>query len=301
MGRTRLRGIELAGLRLAVESPQDFVWDWATGGLAELSCAADEPDIHVGVSCGDIMPPKWDPITYSFEGGSFDVAMVDEEWWVGVHSRGRRFERLVRFNKSFTQGDVVIAPGAEETLSHPLDGPLLDWLMTHAVIERGGLVLCGSAILDSGSALAVLSVGSHSMNVSSGGESWDGCTPILTPGSRFAVYPSEDGFRVHALPGADFEAGLTLQGRLKAIHVLDTTTQAGIELLESEDAMEAVLSRTCAPVHAPDLANKILTTASRVADRIPMARLGIPRQNTKSPFVWGGRETALGFAMPALG
>jgi hypothetical protein len=77
MGRTRLRGIELAGIKLAVQSPPEFEWDWPEQDLAALSVAASDPDVYVGVSVSAVNVPDWDPITYSYESGTFDIGQVD--------------------------------------------------------------------------------------------------------------------------------------------------------------------------------------------------------------------------------
>ena len=121
MERTDFRVIEWAGLNIAVESTEDSDWDWSSPGLEERPCADSEVDIHVRVSCGETVPPLWDPIHYSLDGGSFDVDLVDGEWWVAVHTHEKRFERLARFNRGLTEGEVVITRGSEGGLAHPLD------------------------------------------------------------------------------------------------------------------------------------------------------------------------------------
>ena len=299
MGRTRLRSIELAGLRIAVESTHEYDWDWpAAGGLSDRACSSAGADIRVAISCGEITPPSWDPISYAFEGGSFDVALVDEEWWVGVHAQGRRFERLARFNRSLTEGEVILAPGMQAGLTHPLEGPMLDWLLTHAIMERGGLVLAGSAILDSGSALAVLSADSKAVGAACEGSNWDGSVPRVTPGARFVVRPVGDDFRAYALSFDTYEDETRLQGDLKAIHMVDRTCGVGMTLVESETAMDAVLSRVCVPIHAPELADKILSAVSRLVVRVPVARVGLAEEQCTALFDWGSPKTDLGFAMP---
>lgn len=299
MGRTCLRGIELAGLRLAVESSEEFDWECSGAGLQDLASVATEPDIHVGIRFGEIDAPRWDPVTYSFGGGTFDVGRVGDEWWVAVHAQGRRFERIARFDRELTQGDVTLAPGMQRGLRHPLEGPLLEFLVTHALIERGGLILAGSAILDSGSALALLSAGSQDVGAPFEGSAWDGAAPILTPGPRFAVHAVGDHFRVHGLPGLSDHGDSAIGGRLQAIHVLDSAQTAQMEPLRAQDAVEAVLSCACAPVHAPELTEKILTTAACLASRVPVTRMGFPQEQPVMSFAWGCPETSLGFAAPA--
>ncbi len=298
MERTGFRVIEWAGLSIAVDSSEDLVWDWSDRGLEERACSGSEVDIHVGVSCGEIVPPHWDPITYSFDGGSFDVDLVDGQWWIAVHAQGRRFERLARFNRGLTEGEVVIAEGFERGLAHPLDGPVLDWLVTHAIMERGGLVLQGSAILESGTAFAMLNAQPGATDMGFQGSNWDGSVPVMTPGSRFAITPMGEGFRVDALEFDSADRGSSFQGELKAIHLVDQAAQAGMDILDVQTGMEAVLSCVCAPIHAPELADRILAAVARLVARVPVARDAQTETQSPAVFSWGSAQYQMGFAKP---
>ena len=298
MERTGFRVIEWAGLNIAVESNEDLTWDWSGHGLEERVCSRSDLDIRVGVSCGEIAAPHWDPITYSFDGGSFDVDLVDGEWWVAVHAQGRRFERLARFNRGLTEGEVVIARGLESGMAHPLDGPVLDWLVTHAIMERGGLVLQGSAILESGTAFAMLNAQPGAAGMGFEGSNWDGSVPVMTPGSRFAITPVGEGFRVDALEFGTTDRGSSFQGELKAIHLVDQAARAGMDILDVQTGMEAVLSCVCAPIHAPELADRILTTVARVVARVPVARDAHSENQSPAVFSWGSAQSQMGFAKP---
>ena len=120
----------------------------------------------------------------------------------------------------------------------------------------------------------------------------------MTPGPRFAVYRIADHFRVHGLPGFSGYGDSAVEGKLRAIHVLDSAQEAQMEALVAEEAVEAILCRACAPIHAPELTEKILTTASLLASCVPVTRLGLPQERPVVPFAWGCPETALGFAPP---
>lgn len=87
-------------------------------------------------------------------------------------------------------------------------------------------------------------------------------------------------------------------GRLRAVHVLGSAPEAQIEALDAEAAVEAILSRACAPIHAPELTEKILATVSSLVSCVPVTRLSLPRERPVMPFAWGSAETTLGFAMP---
>ncbi len=303
MARTRLRGIELAGTRLAVEAPPGFQWDWPARGLAGLARAPVDADVYVGVSIGFATPPDWEPITYAFDGGTFDIALADDEWWVAVHGT-QRFERVARFNRSFSEGEITIAPGAVANCRHPLDGPLLDLLLTHRLIGDGGLVLAGCAVVLGGRALALLSDGDGSAsvrttNMGAAGRRESERTS-RTPGGRFAVRMCDGVPRVHGLPGSHGHPGACVMGRLDALHLMTRSDKMFASPIDSEDAIQELLQHACAPVHAPDMADLLMRSASAIGRAAPMLRIGVPEERRVVPFDWGRREAAHGFALPGF-
>ena len=48
MGRTKLRGIELAGVRIAIEAPSWCDWSWPAS-LRERVCLASSPDLYLAL------------------------------------------------------------------------------------------------------------------------------------------------------------------------------------------------------------------------------------------------------------
>jgi hypothetical protein len=292
-------------MRLAVEAPPGFAWDWPARGLAQLACAPVEPDVYVGVSIGVASPPAWDPITYSYEGGTFDVGRVGDEWWVAVHRAGRRFERVARFDRSFSEGEVAIAPDALDDCRHPLDGPLLDLLLTHRLIGEGGLVLSGTAVIDRGRALALLTPGDP---CAPGGLSSAGAWMRRerghgneTPGARFGVRVRDGAVRVYGLPGSFGHPDASVTGRLDAFHVLCRADRVFAHPVDVEEAAQQLLQHACAPLHAPDMAEQLLVGAARIAAAVPMLEVGVPAEKRVVSFDWARRETAHGFALPILG
>lgn len=302
MARTRLRGIELAGTRLAVEAPPGFDWDWPESGLARHACAPLDPDVHVGVTIGRVAPPDWDPITYSFEGGTFDVGLVGDEWWMAIHRIDHRFERVACFDRSFSEGVVTISPGAVESCRHPLDGPLLDLLLIHRTIGAGGLVLSGTAIVDRGRALAILSPEDQRIDASRPSlRAWlrkDADGVVQTPGTRFVVRMHDGVARVYGLPGSFGHSEAAVSGRLDAVHLLSRTERVEVDPLSASEAIHALVEHACAPVHAPEMAEQLLDAAESIGGAVPVLRLGVPVEQRVVPFDWGQREASLGFARP---
>jgi len=305
MGRTRLRGIEISGVRLAVEAPPAYAWDWPARGLAQLACAPVDAEVYVGVSIGFLSPPDWDPITYSYEGGTFDVGRVGDEWWVAVHGGGHRYARVARFDRRFSEGEVTIAPVALEHCRHPLDGPLLDLLLVHRIIDEGGLVLSGTAVVDAGRALAVLAPGATATDARGAGlQGWmraDPARTVETPGARFAVRLRDGMSRVFGLPGPHGHPGARVSGRLDGIHLLTRADRLFADPVCVEEATHELLQHACAPLHAPDMAEQLLVAAAAIGEAVPMLRLGVPEEKRVVSFDWTRREAAHGFALPVLG
>ena len=159
-------------------------------------------------------------------------------------------------------------------------------------------MLQGAAVLESGTAFAMLHANPELGGAGFEGSNWDGSAPRMTPGSRFAITPVEDGFRVDALEFGGGKRGLSFQAELKAIHLMDPAADAGMDILDVSTGMDAVLSCVCAPIHAPELADRILGTVARLVARIPVAR---DRQgDSQSPSVasWDIDRSQMGFAKP---
>jgi hypothetical protein len=298
MARTRLRGIKLAGISIAVESPPALTWDWPAEGLGELSCASLEAEVYIGVSVADFPVPCWDPITYAFDRGTFDIGRVADEWWVAVHGAKRRFERLARFNSRFSEGEVWVSPAALDSITHPMEGPLLDILLTHRIIDQGGLVVSGTAIVEKGRACALLGAlaSGDSLNTYA---SEAGLEDVATtPGDRFAIRIAEGQARVHGLPGIGTTAGLDVQGPLRSIHIVGPSETVLIEKMDREVAMGELLQHVYAPVHAPEQTDRLMDLISELTGSISIMRLGQPEEQRVVPFVWGRARAALAFALP---
>jgi len=301
MARTRLRGIELAGIKLAVQSPPEFEWDWPEQDLAALSVAASDPDVYVGVSVSAVNVPDWDPITYSYESGTFDIGQVDGDWVIAVHGRRHRFERVARFDKSFSVGEVAISPGAVTRCAHPLAGPLLDVILLHRVIAEGGLVLTGKAVIENGRAMAFLGFDDVETTEPAGVRSRRAGAAESrrnTPGNRFAIRIQDDQVRVHGLTGANTALEPGVSARLDAVHVVTQSRDVYADPLPAEDATTELLQYVYAPVHDPDRAESLMLAAAQLAEQVPVMRLGMPEEKRVVPFAWGQRHAALAFALP---
>jgi len=306
MGRTRLRGFELGGVRLAVEVPPGFAWDWPESWPPELACAPHDPEVYVGVRVGATSVPRSDAIVYSCEGVSFEIGRAGQDWVVAVHGR-EPFERVAHFDDSFREGEVVISPRAlsfgASGPEHPLQNPLADLIVMHRVIRSGGLVLRGSALIRNGSALVFLGAGGPPVDPPPPRSGAKLASRLLAR-DQVVLRSQEHGIRVYGTPwrtGAG--VGAPISAGLEALYVMKSShTRISARQLEPERALSELLGHAFAPVHDAGIAERQLETARGVVERIPLLMLEGPKRTQERvvSFAWGQRQAALGFAPPGI-
>jgi len=299
MGRTRLQGIEIAGVRIAVEIPSALRDRADLGAGAHFECSPVDPDLRVGVRIAQGALPDCDPVVYASGGSTFEVGELQGEWWIAIHGRSR-YERVARFDAEFREGEVWIAPALAREGLHPLAHPLDELVLLHRIARQGGLVVHGSAVLREGRALVFVGQDPIPAEVPDGG-AWRRWQGRRLEGDRVVMRLSEDHacVRVHSVPWQS-GGGLasSASARIDAIHAIETSPAIFASRVVGDGAVTQLLSHVLAPVHDPQSASALLETASRVAALVPLLRLGLPAERRVVPFTWGQRHAALAFAPP---
>jgi hypothetical protein len=307
MSRTRLRRIELAGIKIAVESPSEYQWDWSGTRIGaqtdvELGPSFVEADVHVGVSVCTPRVPDWAPFTYAFAGGTFDIGRDGQDWVIAVHEGRERYQRVARFDAHFGMGEVQVTRSAVANCRHPLEAPLLDLVLLHRVIEQQGLVLDGSAAIAAGRALVLVGDGSDAENGRVREGHWTRAharlRPLPTADGRLAIRVEDGVVRVHPLPGPGEEMPARFAAQLGAIHILKASSAVFADSLDSQQTASELLERAYAPIHHPDCTHRLMTTASAIARHAQAMVMGMPEESRVVPVRWGGREASRGFAQP---
>jgi hypothetical protein len=298
MGRTRLRGIELAGVRVAVEVPADAPWDWSGTPHARFACPPVDPEVVVGVRRGRLHPRGRDTIAYACDGATFEVGRDGSDWEVAVRMRDR-LERVARFDASFGEGEVVIAPDAPAGLA-PLAHPLDEIIALHRIARAGGLVLRASAVFREGRALVFASQEpAEEERSSADAPGWRRISPPSLAGDRVVLRIHDSGVCAHGTPWQrDAHFGSPLRARLDAVHVIHPARAVYAERLRGAEAMAELLPFVLAPVHDPEGAQRFAAVAERMSHLVPVVRLGLPAEKRVVPFTWGHRQAALAFAPP---
>jgi hypothetical protein len=238
-----------------------------------------------------------DPVVYSANGMTFEVGRHGRDWLVAVRD-SRGLERVARFDEHFTEGDIVVSESAAARGLFPLAAPLDELLLVHRLAREDGLVLRGSAVWRDRRAIVFL-----------GGEPAS-IAPFRTrPGvnvastrDRVILRTSDSGVRAFAAPWDPGTSGIApLSGRVDAIHSIVSAPAVFSDRLDDEEALDRIIAHALAPVHEFDGPDRLLEVASRLAARVPVLRLGLPRGGQVIPFTWGQSQAAVAFAPPTGG
>ncbi|HTF34901.1 MAG TPA: hypothetical protein VK714_14550 [Myxococcota bacterium] len=291
MARTLLLGLTVAELKIAIEVPPELRWRWPAGPLRRFASSADSAHVHVGVRVGRSEPPTSEALRYDSGGGIFDVAQVGRDWVIALRIQGR-LQRLARFDAEFRSGEVVVDPESfyARERHYPLAYPLDEVIFLHRLAREGGLLLhaCGvvrgrEALLFSGPSGAGKTTIARLMQ----------STPDVRVLSddRIAIRPTESGFRAHGTPWhGDAPLSLSDSASLRAIHLIHHACGIEAEPLAGAAGAAAVLGNAFAPFHDPVSAERSLDLAAKLAARVPILRLGFPKDGRVVSFAWGAAD-----------
>jgi hypothetical protein len=289
MGRTRLRGFEWAGLKVAIEVPPGVVWE-APEGLADSSCHPDDADVHVSVELmtessglAEVTPD----CQYSHEDGVFHAGRVGDDHWIRVEGDGR----IARFDRSLRWVRVGMTPAAAKAGLFPLRRPLDDLVLIHRALANGAIAVRATAAVTDGSALVILGGGVSELPTART-SLWQGWL-LLQPGA--------DQVSVHPLPSTirsgRFDTG-TRVARLDGLHVIDSITgeEYGASTLDPDLAAGEVLRYAFAPLASAESTDHLVGAATELAARVPIVRLC---SAGSSDFAWRSARTARSLVPPA--
>lgn len=279
MGRTKIRGIELAGIRIAVEAPSWLDWTWPHA-LQAHTCLVSEPDVYISVRLGAAAPAPplvvAEPECVVAEPERCeDVSEVDRcgDDWVIALQRGQPLERVARFDPDFGFGEIVLSPAWAVRRMCPIARPLEEWIVAQRALRSGGLVVWGSTAVRGNEALVFL--GDQAPADSGSRES---------SGGWLVLRSCEEGFRVWALPSPGRDDRAVGEPWVRGIHVADSMFSDGVtpNSLDADSGAAELLRFAYSPAYGCDGADRMLETASKLSQRISVIRTGITRRR----FAW---------------
>jgi hypothetical protein len=303
MARTRLRGVELTGIRLAIEVPPSLPWTWPDSFVAAQVCSPWEPDVYVGVRVGRPQMPTCETVVYSSRGVTFEIGRVDEEWFIAVYGPGG-CERVACFDSDLRQGEVVIAPEVARDGIYPLQHPLDELVVLHRLALEGGLLLRGRTLLRDGRALLLLGAAQEPGVFPNTAHASPHKAELLE--EQHVVLRVRENSRgerevwLHTLSWSpDASRPANTCAPLEAIHVSEAGEALSAEHVVGDRAISGILEHAFAPVHDSDYAERLLSSVELVAGCVPVLRIQTPAPRRVPPMAWGHREAAMGYAPPS--
>ncbi|MFT5442653.1 MAG: hypothetical protein ACI8W3_001697 [Myxococcota bacterium] len=297
MGRSKVRGIEMAGVKLAIEVPSNCSWQWPTRELEELSGPPLDADVQIGVRVGKPRRVNGETFRYESRGIRFEIGWEGEDWAVAVYGKSG-LERTARFDADFKHGEIVIDPEHAAAAPYPLEYPLDDLILLHRLTREGCIVVSGSVSVTDGEALLFLE--SHTGVPASA----LGMQTSQRSSEHFVLRPvhSKDSSNsnqvwLYATPWHAAHSATSWQRvPLQAIHVLCPGGDQPFEALDPGDAENEILQHVFAPVHDPDAATRLLEVVSHIARRTSVLKMRQPKLSREISFNWDSPQSSMGFA-----
>lgn len=292
MARTRLRGLEIAGIQIGIEVPPTCSWSWPAGSVAEYSCLPRDPEVHVGVRVGAVDTIELAGEQYALGAWTFEVARQGEDWALGLSRAGRR-DQLAFFDKDFRAGEIVLSSEAAARRGFPLRSPLDEWIVLQRSVARGGLCLSASAHGHLGQARVRLGVAEANTT-----PRWR--MPTTTLFGRNTLWIREDAgrLRVYRTPWSDgMDAQLGSQAPVLEISVVEDSALPYRELLDPTEAADLLVTHAVVPLCDEGLLERVLRNAQRMGELARVFRLGEPCGSC-APMAWQSPELQRGFAPP---
>jgi hypothetical protein len=292
MARTRLRGLEIAGIQIGIEVPQSCAWEWPSESIADYSCLPRDPEVHIGVRVADVESFDFSGESYALGGWTFEVADRGEDWVLGLSRAGRR-EQLAFFDRDFRTGEIVLSGELATRPGYPLRSPLDEWVVLHRMVARGGLCLNATAVAEPGG--AGIRLGASDANSSRG---WT--TPGTTLLGRHTVWICEVAGRLNVFRtpwGDSMDGSLGQVSTVVDISVYDESESPYRELLDPCEAADLLVTHAVVPVCDEGLLEKVMANAQRMGEGARVIRLGESKAPA-APIAWQSPQLQSGFAPP---
>jgi hypothetical protein len=297
MGRTKLRGLEMAGIRIAIEIPSTLPWK-LDSNLAAFESSPMDPDVHIGVHVAQPRLPVAETFFYESGGSHFEIGREASDWVVAVYGPEGRCERTARFDASFSRGEVTVSPDCAAQAQCPLSSPLDEILLLHRAVADGCLVLRGSLSILDGRAMVFLSQQGGEMEAP-GGPGLMGVAQHLILRPDTGADSERDRIWVHATPWSTCKgAGPHARAPLESIHVVEAGGKRPVEKLSLSSSIGAVLQHAFAPIHNPSAAEQLFEVVEWVSRRTRVHRLNRPEMKKVVSFTWERSPQTFGFAAP---
>lgn len=270
MTRTRLRGLEIGGVQMGIELPESCPWRWPDAPIARFACLPRDPEVHVGVRVGSVPQGDLGGERYRISAWTFEVCRRGEDWLLGLERDGHR-EQLAHFDRDFRSGEVLVA-ASDGGPAFPLRTPLDEWIVLHRTVARGGLCLSATARAVEGHASLRLGAG-----VRGAPEGLGSSLASMVRGARSTILLREQAGRLYAYrtPWSDsVDPRLARVAPVSDVMLIEDAERPYRERLDPDEAADLLLSHAVVSVSDEVLLDRVLCNARRLAERVPVLRVG---------------------------
>jgi len=295
MTRTRLRGLEIAGVQMGIEVPDFYDWEWPESPVAEFICLPREPEVHIGLRVCDFSSADLGGECYGLGAWTFEVASYGDGWLLGLSRRGVR-DQLATFDRDFRNGEILVSRAASESRRFPLRTPLDEWIVLHRTVARGGLCLNGSATAVGSQ--ASIQLGTQASNHSTPNRL---ATPRMGLLGRDTVLLREEGGELKSFDTPWNDSSDPLLGystRVSEIIITEEAERPYQESLDPDDAAELLVTHAVVPLCDDALLDRTLGNARKIAERTRVVRCGEFVEST-APIAWQSSHLQHAFAPPS--
>jgi hypothetical protein len=235
-----------------------------------------------------VKAPPNKALRYDSGGGIFEVAREGRDFVIALRIRGV-LQRVARLDEGFRWGEVVIAPDSfyARQCYYPLAHPLDELIFLHRIARDGGLMLHSCGILRDGHALLFTGPsGAGKTTISRLMKKHAGA--LVLSDDRIVLRPDGSEIRSFGTPWhGDGELSSTGSAPLRAIHVIRHAPEVLAEPLCGAAAAGGVLENAFLPAHDPIGADTALDFIASLVARVPVIRLGFPKDERVVRYAWG--------------
>jgi hypothetical protein len=284
MSRTRLVGVSIADLQIAIEAPPGLPWRLAGEPLAAFAAPVEEVDLHLGVRVGRVDRGRRPLLAHGLGRDRLEVRPLGKGWQVLQRRRGR-VEREARLDADLSEGVVIVdaeAPAAKRC-GYPLGGALDRWLVRHRLARSGGLLIPAcAAVRDGRATLFAGPPGAGKTRLARALAEQPGVRVLAH--HEVALRAEGTGFRVHATPWS--EPAAAGSAPLESVHLLRPGPFAAMRSLDGTEAVAALLGLV-PPLDEPGAQEGVLAAVERLAERVPVTDVAWATVDDPGHLAWG--------------
>lgn len=281
MARTRLRGLEIAGIEIGIEVPRGCEWEWPDSPVADFQCLPRDPEVHIGLRVGALPGMDLGGERYAVGPWTFEIARRGSDWLLGLSRQGTRVQ-LAHFDRAFRVGEVILSPEAAATRSYPLQSPIDEWIVLHRIVATGGLIVTGRARVEAERMIVRLGRedGSQDRRQSARGSSWLGRDSLV-------LRPIGGDPRLFPTPWSeDLDLGLARSIRVDEIERTEQAEMAFEAPVDPQEAAEVLLSHAVVPLCDESVLERALRNAQRLAFGARVYDRGITPEAEQAGMPW---------------